>query len=169
MVDDVVHDAAKTLRDHKDARKRLSNAIGVFCIEFAFLEKYINWGIEVLLPLHSKKKADLLLGPIRSVDTRLDILESLVNGIKMDLAIRVELLSFIKSCRELNTYRNWLLHGQWSGWHPMDDSWTKFGTETKKKFKYKWKSFNAKEIEVEAAKCIPLVVNFMKAMKLHSP
>jgi hypothetical protein len=39
------------------------------------------------------------------------------------------------------------MHGSWGGWQPKDDGWQKFRPKTKKKFKYQWEVFNAKDIE----------------------
>lgn len=152
------------MRPHDEAEKRLAYAIGKFCLDFSVLEKHIVWAIACLLPIDNVRKMQLLLGPIVSVDTRLNIMQSIVKGRKTK-PVSKEILEIIKEIRTLTTYRNELIHGDWSGWSPNDDAFGKWYTTTRDKFKRYHKQFRPTEIVSQSEKCFPLVVRLSKAVK----
>jgi hypothetical protein len=149
------------------ARKRLAEAIGSFAMNFVVLENQVNHAVGVFLRIPTIKMRQLLTAAIRNTSTRLDILQSLVNGCKMTKALRINLSNCVKQIRDSNTYRNRLLHDTWTGYQPHDRSWQKVRAITDSKFRYQSKTFSPKTVAAEDRKCIRLLVRLNKLTKRY--
>jgi hypothetical protein len=147
------------------AEDRLAKSIGKFVLRFQFLEGQVNHSIAVLLRLQTMEIGELVTGPIFNVNTRLDILSSLATGLKMSGGLKRKLKNRVQAVRELNNYRNWLLHDKFGGYVPLDDAWQKMRPRTKDKFFREWKSFAPDEIDERADKCLLMAVDLSKFIK----
>lgn len=131
-------------------------------MNFVILENQVNHAVGVFLSLPTVKMRQLLTSAIHSVSTRLDILQSLVNGCRMTKQLRVDLNACVKQVRELNGYRNWLLHDAWIGYNEATGEWAKLRPRTDKKLTYQTKAFSSKAISAEDRKCIRTLVRLSK-------
>jgi hypothetical protein len=149
------------------ARGRLAQAIGSFAMNFAILEKQVNHSIGVLLRIPTTSMVELLTAAIRNVSTRLDILQSLVNGCKMSKRLPSDLLSSITEIRELNSDRNGLLHGNWSGYSPLTKEWPKIWPKTNQKFTRAIKLISVKSVQSCDRRCVREFVRLSKRIKRY--
>lgn len=163
-----VDDFGELHREMQVAEDRLATAIGKFSVRFALVEKHANWAINVFLKLEPLRVGALVNAGIRSFSARLDILQSLANGMQMTNETREEIKASISSIRDLNVYRNWLLHDAWGPWNQSDDTWQKMRARTDKKFHYQHETFSTDEINRRADECWETIVSVSKSMKKYS-
>lgn len=138
-------------------KDELAHAIGIFTIEFACLERSANHAIAVFLKLPTIRISDLVFAAIRNVSARLDILQSLVSGMVMSDHHRSEMRAIIAEIRDLNVYRNWLVHDAWGGRSPDNGEWLKRRPRTDKALHYQSDTFLPKSILEKAGSCSELI------------
>lgn len=148
-----VQSLKQLLEETREAEDRLALSIGKFIMRFSVMETHINHSIGVILRFPTSKVTRLVTGAIINVNLRLDILSSLANGYKMNDDLRSRFNTAITKARNLNDYRNWLVHDQWSGYQPTTGEWQKIKGETKKKFRFKHRSFSPDDIGFHSSDC----------------
>ena len=88
-----------------------AEALGQFAMRFAVLEHQMNEVIRELLGLEPAPGA-ILTSAIQSVSLRLDILEALLDGLKIKGPVG-DIRKALATTRSLNGLRNHLLHDRW--------------------------------------------------------
>ncbi|MEQ9638440.1 MAG: hypothetical protein RIM84_00320 [Alphaproteobacteria bacterium] len=165
-------DLQKELTEHlrliDEARDKLGLAIGKFTMTFAALEAQADHAIWVFLRLPTSMVGQLLTGAIINVSTRLNILESLVKGMRMEPGMEANLCETVTAIRDMNAYRNWLVHDQWGAYQPNSGSWQKIRTRTDAKFHFQHKDFSAAEIDQQTAACFGLRAKLSQQMSDYS-
>ena len=152
---------------HKKSTKRLAEEVGLFAIEFVHLEKQFDHAIGVFLRIPYAGLATILTSAINSVTTRLNILQSLVNGCRMTKRMRAELNMCVVKIRELNTYRNWLLHNSWGGYLPTQRAWQKMRWRVQIKAQRQYATFTHRAIRQKNSRCLRTAVRLSKLVKRY--
>ncbi len=160
-------DIEKLVAEEKVAEERLAEAIGVFVMRFGFLERNLNWSLWCLLGLN-ERVGEVLTTTYRNVSAKLDLYFALTNGRRMADEVRRRLIECGEEIALLNTYRNRLLHNQFSSHQPVSDTWLKFWVETaNKKARCRHVQLNPSDIRAEAEKCFQCVVRLMDGIKAY--
>jgi hypothetical protein len=88
--------------------------IGEVVLGFARMERWLTWGIESALQIHPQQ-ADAIQESIKSVTTRIDLFYTLAKPHSRSPETDEALEHLVKRLKELNGYRNRLLHDPWFG------------------------------------------------------
>lgn len=89
--------------------------IGEVVIAFSRLERRLTWGLQACLRI-SRDEADAIQETVTSVATRIGMFHTLARGnVPSSQVLSSRLDGIVKRLRKLNDYRNFILHGPWTG------------------------------------------------------
>jgi hypothetical protein len=88
--------------------------IGEVVLGFARMERWLTWSIESAMQIHPQQ-ADAIQESIMSVSARINLFHTLCKPHALSAEMDGELERIVKKLRELNDYRNLILHGPWFG------------------------------------------------------
>jgi hypothetical protein len=151
-------------RVREKSKRQLTRALGLYAMEFVALESQVDISIGIFLRIPHEPHAIILTSAIFNVSTRLDILHSLVNAVVAPEKMTAELDSCLKEIRELNAYRNWILHNTWAGFEPPD-TWPKARWIISGNSKWQNRPFTPTAIEANATKCKATKLKLRKLTK----
>jgi hypothetical protein len=156
--------------DFEGFRLKFATALGLFAMQFAYLERDVNTTIHTMLGL-GKNEGSALTTAINSFALRLDILRTLVEQLKPQAEIAEKLLAALDDAEELNGVRNSYLHEPWnSPWTLLSDPDIRFQKirhrRNRRKQIYEWKAINVTipEIEGQTAACLATCVAFSQTI-----
>lgn len=162
---DLTKDELEILRKvralHDKDEQSLAQEIGLFIMRFAKLETVINLAIGRLFDLRNISMAILLGAAIRDTNARIHLLSSLVGASRMEPGLRRKLERCITRIRNLNTYRNNLIHDEFSGpTYEISEKkvgggkqWPKHTAKVQNKFTLETKEFSIPEIRDRRKQC----------------
>jgi hypothetical protein len=152
---------------YAEAEAQLAQAIGLFSMRFATLERHLNWATGILSGT-TEDRGRVLMAAIRNVSTRLDVFSALVVGLKIEANVRQRLKECAKEIGRLNAYRNIVLHNDWTGRSGPPERWNKVWTVTGRDgARYKQQDFTPESIKAEAMNCLLCVIRLADGMKAH--
>lgn len=89
--------------------------IGIFVIQFGYLEHNVDWAVTALLQIHMRQ-GEAVTSQILSLRARTRLVEKLCYLITADDTHRSEISNLVGKIQELNSFRNRLLHGAWGAY-----------------------------------------------------
>jgi hypothetical protein len=142
--------------------------IGEFAINFALLEKYLDWAIWVFLQT-KESQWRAIVDHIPSVRSRIDLFATLCRLKKLQARDEEELEEIVSELMLANDNRNAILHGQWGAVAVPDGRAHKRRYTARGKFKALSANYSPEQIRGMAASCVLTAVRLSQFMKRFDP
>jgi hypothetical protein len=142
--------------------------IGKLAVDFAQMEKTLNWAVWVLLQC-TEGQWRAIIDQIQSIQNRIFLFQTLVRLKTKDPLLRDELTTIISALETANTRRNNILHGAWGGMSLPENRMHKFSYKAKGKLTRKLRGYTVSEITQYADECFQTEIHISKFMKNFDP
>ena len=107
--------------------KKFWEPIGGLVFSFGYLERDVDWAICAFLRLDYLRLGETIVGQIRNLTSRIELLNALCRMMTDNEGHREQMKDITKGLRDLNNFRNNLVHGAFSAFLVEEEAWVKMG------------------------------------------
>ncbi|MFZ5790296.1 MAG: hypothetical protein ACOY3L_06310 [Pseudomonadota bacterium] len=153
-----------TRKGHSNPYAAFFAPIGELAVNFALLEKHLDWAIWVFLQT-KESQWRAIVDHIPSVRSRIDLFATLCRLKKLRARDEDELEELLSALMLANDNRNAILHGQWGAVAVLDGGAQKRRYAARGKFKALSASYSPEQIRDMAASCAATAARLGRFMK----